>query len=77
MAASIDLSGAASLEEQGYLIALELQKQELAQPAESRPDNAQITFDTEASTVAVAYTLETTLTVTGGSAVIGVTPYLP
>ncbi len=77
MANPIDLSGATSLEQQGYLVALELQKQELAQPEESRPDNAQITFDTEASTVAVAYTLDTTLSVTGGNAVIGITPYLP
>ena len=77
MANPIDLSSAASLEEQGYLVALELQKQELAQPEADRPDNAQITFDTEVSNVAVAYTLDTTLTVTGGNAVIGVTPYLP
>ena len=77
MANPIDLTSAASLEEQGYLVALELQKQELAQPEDTRPDNAQITFDTEGSTVAIAYTLDTTLSVVDSNAVIGVTSYLP
>ena len=77
MAATIDLSAATSLEEQAYLVGLELQKQELAQPAETRPDNAQISFDTEANTVAVSFTLDTTLNVSGNNAVIGVSTYLP
>ena len=77
MAIPIDLSTATSLEQQAYLVGLELQKQELAQPAETRPDNAQVTFDTEGSTVAIAFTLDTTLSVTNGNAVIGVSTYLP
>lgn len=76
MAAAIDLSGAASLEEQAYRVGLELQKAELSIPAENRPDNTQITFDTENQNVAVSFTLDTTLTVNNGTAVIAVTPYL-
>jgi len=77
MASPIDLSAATTLEEQAYLVGLELQKQELAQPGETRSDNAQITFDTEASTVAVSFTLDTTLNVSGSNVVIGVSSYLP
>ncbi len=50
MANPIDLSGTTSLEQQAYLVALEMQKQELAIDEENRPDNTQIAFDTEANT---------------------------
>ena len=76
MAVPIDLSGSTSLEQQAYLVGLELQKLELALPEAERPDNTQVTFDTEAGTVAVALSLNTTLTVADGNAVIGVEPYL-
>ena len=76
MAAPIDLSGSASLEQQAYSIALELQKLELAVPAETRPDQVQIAFDIEGNTVGIAMSLDTSLTVTNGNAVISVIPYL-
>ncbi|WP_319422067.1 hypothetical protein [Pleurocapsa sp. FMAR1] len=76
MAAPIDLSGSASLEQQAYSVALELQRLELAVAPESRPDQIQVAFDTEGSTVGIAMSLNTTLTVTNGNAVIAVIPYL-
>ena len=76
MAAPIDLSGSASLEQQAYAIGLELQRQELAIAPENRPDRTQITFDTEGATVSIAISLSTTLTVTNGNAVIAANTYL-
>lgn len=76
MANPIDLSGAPSLEAQAYQVALELQKQELAVEEENRPDNTQIAFDTEASNVSISITLDTSLVVNNGDAVISAIPYL-
>ncbi len=76
MAASIDLSTATSLEQQAYLCALQLQKLELAIAPETRPDNAQIAFDTEGATATLSVTLNTVTTVENGKAVIAVSPYL-
>lgn len=76
MAAPISLASATSLEQQAYLVALELQKLELAIPTETRPNNTSITFDTEAATVSFTVNLDTTMTITGGSAVIAAKPYL-
>lgn len=76
MAAPLDLSAANSLEEQAYRVALEMQKLELALPAENRPDNVQVTFDTEGQNVGIALSLGTNLQVTNGNAVISVNPYL-
>lgn len=77
MAQPINLTNAISLEQQAYLVALELQKIELAQPEDNRPDNTQIAFDTEANTVAINYTLDTSMSIDNGNAVIGVETYLP
>lgn len=77
MTTPIDLSASTSLEQQAYSIALELQRRELEIAAEDRPDQVQIAFDTEGSTVGIAISLNTTLSITNGSAVIAVTPYLP
>jgi hypothetical protein len=76
MAAAISLSGITTLEQQAYVVALELQKLELAIPAETRPNNVQIAFDTEASTVAISINLGTALTVSAGSAHIAAVTYL-
>ena len=76
MANPIDLSTAASLEAQAYQVALEMQKQELAIEAENRPDQTQVAFDTEAGNVSISITLDTTLVVNNGSAVISASPYL-
>lgn len=76
MAAAIELSSAASLEEQAYRVALEMQKLELAISEEDRPDNTQVAFDTENQNVAITLTLGTTLQVSNGTAVISITPYL-
>lgn len=76
MAAPMNLSTATSLEQQAYLTALELQKLELAIAPENRPNNAQVTFDTEGGTVAIAVTLNTVMTVEAGKAVIAATTYL-
>lgn len=77
MAQPTDLSSASSLEQQAYLISLAMVEAELAQPEEDRPDNAQVAFDTEAQTVSISITLDTTIATQNGSAVIGVTSYLP
>lgn len=76
MANPIDLSGAPSLEAQAYEVALAMQQLEAAAPAENRPDNVQVAFDTEANTVAIGITLGTSLTVTNGNAVISPQTYL-
>lgn len=76
MAAPITLTSATSLEQQAYLVALELQKLELAIPAETRPNNTSIAFDTEASTVSFTVNLGTTMTISGGNAVIAAQTYL-
>jgi hypothetical protein len=76
MAAPITLTAATSLEQQAYLVALALQTQELAIPIETRPNNTQLAFDTEAATVAISITLNTQMTVAGGTAVIAAQPYL-
>ncbi len=76
MAAAIDVSGAPSLEQQAYLIGLALQQAELAVDEENRPDQSQISFDTENATVSIAITMGTTLSVSGNDAVIGAVPYL-
>ena len=76
MAAAIDLSGAASLEEQVYLGILEMQKKELAIPADTRPDNVQVAFDQEAATVALSVSLTTVTTIENGKAVIAAQSYL-
>lgn len=76
MANPIDLSAATSLEQQAFQVALELQKLELAQPPETRPDSTQVAFDTEGNTVSMTITLDTTLTVVNGEAVIAAVPYL-
>ena len=75
MAAPIDLSSTTSLEQQAYLVALELQKQELAIDEENRPDNTQIAFDTEANTADITISLTTVLTVENGKAVIAADTY--
>jgi hypothetical protein len=76
MAAPISLTAATTLEQQAYLVALALQTQELAIPIETRPNNTQLAFDTEAATVTISITLETLMTVAGGTAVIAAKPYL-
>lgn len=76
MASPISLSSATSLEQQAYLVALELQKLELAIPADTRPNNTSITFDTEAATVSFTVNLDTVMTINGGNAVIAAKPYL-
>jgi hypothetical protein len=76
MASPITLTSATSLEQQAYLVALELQKLELAIPAETRPNNTTITFDTEAATVSFTVNLDTNLTISGGNAVIAAKTYL-
>lgn len=76
MAAPIDLSTAASLEQQVYLGILEMHKLEQAIAADSRPDNTQVTFDLEAETVDLAVNLATTFTVVNGDAQIAAKPYL-
>ncbi len=75
MAAPIDLSTAASLEQQVYLGVLEMHKLEQA-ITENLPDNTQVDFDTENDTVALSVSLATTLSVSGSDAVIAATPYL-
>lgn len=75
MASAITTS-ASSLEGQAYEIALELLARENALPEDSRPDNAQVEFDTEASTVTITITLNTTLNLNGAEAQITVNPYL-
>lgn len=75
MAAPIDVT-APSLEQQAYIVALELQKQELAVPAENRPNRTQIEFVTEANTVSLSISLDTTFSVTNGEAVFTAKPYL-
>lgn len=76
MATPLNLSSAASLEQQAYLVALELQKGELLIAPETRPNNTQISFDTEASTTSISISLNTVLTVENGKAVIAAVPYL-
>jgi hypothetical protein len=76
MASPISLTAATTLEQQAYLVALALQNLELAVPIETRPNNAQLAFDTEGATVAISITLDTIMTVAGGSAVIAAKPYL-
>jgi hypothetical protein len=76
MAAAISLSTATTLEQQVYLAGLALQNLELAIPAETRPNNTQLAFDTEAETVTITITLETSMSVANGNAVIAVNPYL-
>jgi hypothetical protein len=63
MAAPISLNTIASLEQQVYVAALELQKLELALPADTRPNNTTVTFDTEESTVSIAINLETNMVI--------------
>jgi hypothetical protein len=63
MAAPISLNTIASLEQQAYVAALELQKLELALPADTRPNNTTVTFDTEESTVSIAINLETNMVI--------------
>ncbi len=75
MAAPIDLSTSPSLEQQAYEIGLALVKAEAA-IVDNPPNNAQVSFDTEANTVAIAISLNTTLSVTNGNAVIAAKPYL-
>lgn len=76
MANPIALDSATSLEQQAYLVALQLQKLELAIEAGTRPNNTQIGFDTEASTVSITINLGTVLSVASGNAVIAAVPYL-
>lgn len=76
MAAPITLTAATTLEQQLYLCALAMQNLELAILPETRPNNTQIAFDTEAATVAISVTLETQMTVSGVTAVIAAKPYL-
>ena len=76
MAAPIDLSTVGTLEEQAYLVGLELQQLELSIPIENRPDNTSIAFDTEAATVNISMTLATNTQVVDGKAQIGVNAYL-
>lgn len=76
MAAPIDLSTATSLEQQAYMCGLKLQNLELALPAENRPDNASVTFDTEQANVTIEVTLDTTTAIVDNNAVIGVSAYL-
>lgn len=76
MAAPISLTTATTLEQQAYLVALAMQALELAVPIETRPNRTQLAFDTEESTVAISLSLDTLMTVAGGSAVIAAKPYL-
>lgn len=76
MANPINLSNATSLEQQAFEIALQMQKTELAIAPEDRPNNTSVTFDTETNTVALTISLETTLNVVNGEAVISAKPYL-
>lgn len=75
MAAPVNIT-ATSLEQQAYLVALELQKLELAIAPENRPDRTQISFDTEGNTVAISITLDTTFAITDGKAVFSAKPYM-
>lgn len=76
MAAPIDLSAAPSLEQQAYQVSLAMQQAELAIAPENRPDQTSVTFDTEEGTVAIAITLNTSLSVQNGNAVISASSYL-
>lgn len=76
MASPVDLSAIASLEQQMYAAALEMHKLEQAIPAENRPDNIQIEFETEEDTVTITCTLNTTLTVVGSTATFDAAAYL-
>lgn len=76
MANPIDLSQALSLEQQAYEVALQMQKIEASIAPEDRPDNTSVTFDTESNTVELTISLETTLNVVNGEAVISAKPYL-
>lgn len=76
MAAPIDTSGATSLEKQAYQVALALVQAELAVPADTRPDQATLTYDVDGGTVAIAVTLNTTLVANGSTAEITVQDYL-
>jgi hypothetical protein len=76
MASPISLTAATTLEQQAYLVALALQNLEAAIPVDTRPNNTQLAFDTEASNVAISITLETQMTVASGAAVITAKPYL-
>lgn len=76
MAAAIDLTTVSTLEEQAYLVGLQLQQLELALPEDNRPDNTQIAFDTEGATVNISMTLNTDTQIVGGKAQIGVREYL-
>jgi len=58
-------------------LALKLQTEELALPAETRPDNISITYDTESGVVTLAATLPTTFSVDAdGKLVVTATEYL-
>lgn len=76
MAAPIDTSSATSLEKQLYMVALAMVQAELAIPAETRPDQATVTYDIDGGTVAIASTLNTTLVANGSTAEISVQDYL-
>lgn len=75
MAAAITTT-ATSLEGQLYECALALVSAELALPIETRPDNAQVTFDVDNGTIAVAVSLASTMTVVSGQARFAAIPYL-
>ncbi|MCV3215687.1 hypothetical protein OGM63_19585 [Plectonema radiosum NIES-515] len=77
MAASIG-SNATTLEGQLWETALRIQIAELAIPVETRPNNIQVSIDTENQLVSVTFSVPATFTVDGsGSLVASPTSYLP
>ena len=69
---------AATLEGQIWEVASRLQAAELAQPAETRPNNTTTTIDTENGTVSVTFTAPATFSISGaGALVASPTAYLP
>lgn len=69
-----------SVHKPGLLLeaALSLQASELAIPAETRPNNVTVTFDSEAATATLTATLPISVAVNGtGQAVIQAVDYIP
>lgn len=76
MAASITLASTTA-EGQIFELANGLQALEYAQPEASRPNRVSVTVDTEGKSIAIAVTLDATLTPTGSDLKISPVPYLP
>lgn len=78
MAAPHTLSSSAnSLEKQFYELALALFSSEQSVPEENRPDNVQISFDTEANQVQITAALRVTPSYDGSAVTFAAINYLP